>query len=547
MPVYRYVPDGADAGELYGTTFESRQLASVELLNSTHQRIDLFLSIFTLRPGENLTVLIPFREVPVEVDVKESTDREFLNDIGYDDIVQAHKEQHYSTSGKRFGRRTGTAVTNAAMSTAFTPLGLGARYYMEKFKLSEGKGRGMKSDNSEGSLGGGDDYEAEVKEIAHYDFEGVSISVYSVSADATLDDFLDVVDLGTLPDITREVVEEYREQYVAVIESVPSPPIDPADYTWLLEYAPNTTADIIEKMRTDVKVEYDDVWNMAPDFAYDAFREFIDGGGNATEWFVDEWDVDSEDVDERVQHWYEHKYEWTEYYYYDYYFDREDRTPFDLRNIMEDLFYAVYGFTDFKGNVLSVTTSLNDGMMYFPLGTSKGWENPIQDTRVICVADDDVSLEVTPGPKYNAFVDGKHYYILEFMDDNPDKDTTAKISETSGTARFAASTWSVLYDNTPWLAVVLGIAFQLLLWFVLLNISGRFDKGKDKETRKKVFSARHCWMGVLNIVISAPLTFMFMGWKSGKEKGKNERRFYMRAYVPLIVIDVLLFMVEVAG
>lgn len=550
MPVYKYVPKGVDSGELYGTTFESRQLARVELLNTTHQRIDLFLSIFTLRPGGNLTVLVPFREIPVEVDVKESTDAEFLDDMGYDDIVEAHREQNWGESGKRFRKRTSAVATNAAISTAFTPLGLGARYYMENLRISRGNEGGFAKSDSAGSLGGGDEYEPEVKEVAHYDFEGVSISVYSVSANATLDDFLEVVDLGTIPDITRNVVEEYREQYVAVIESVPSPPIDAEDYSWLMEFAPNTVARIIDKVRADPKVGFDDISKMAPDFAHKAFVEYIDGGGNTSIPFEGRKGYGHyHNYSEEYMDWYQDYYRW-EYEYV--------TTPFGLRDMMKDLFYAIYGFTDFKGNVLRVTTALNDGEMYFPLGTSKGWDNPIQDTRVIYTTDEDISLDVTPEPVYSAFVDGKHHYVLEYMSDNPEKDTTARIGRTSKTDKFSASASTLLYDSTPWLSVLLGVGLQFLLFFIFLQISSKWQsrkkKGKDRKgtgtdlsPQMKVFTWRHLIMSVLNIFISAPITLLLMGDIFGPERKRRQRNFYLQAYVPLILMDVILFSVEVVG
>ena len=433
------------------------------------------------------------------------------------------------------------------MSTAFTPLGLGARYYMEKFKLERGGGGGGWG-RAAGDSAEGEEYSSnrEVEKIAHYDFEGVSISVYSVSANATLDDFLSVVDMGTLPDITREVVEEYREQYVAVIESIPSPPIDPEDYTWLLENAPNTTAKLIDEVRKTNKMGINGIRWRAGDYAWEAFCEFVDGGGNASEWFVEEWGYNPGNY--TIQEWYRDKYRWRWMWY---------GTPLDLSKTMEDLLHAIYGFTDFKGNILSVTTSLNEGMMYFPLGTSKGWENPIQDTRVIYVAEDEVSLKVTPRPKYDAFVNRKHYYVLEFMDDNPDSDTTSKISKTSRFSKFSSSFWTFIYNNTAWLAITISVLFQIILWFLFLRASSGWQRYRDRrrhETkdgggrrRRKVFTIRHAVMALLNIVISAPVTFILMGWRTTETGGKEERNFYLFAYFPLMLVDVAIFIMEVTG
>ena len=106
MPVYSYVKDKAEAEKLYGTTFESRQLANVEYLNSTHQRIDLFLSIFSLDPRENLTVLVPFRQLPEEVDMEKGNDSDFLEANDYDEIIERSRGYYTRLTICSFAKRT---------------------------------------------------------------------------------------------------------------------------------------------------------------------------------------------------------------------------------------------------------------------------------------------------------------------------------------------------------------------------------------------------------------------------------------------------------
>ncbi|NIP33542.1 MAG: hypothetical protein GWN18_01285, partial [Thermoplasmata archaeon] len=47
--------------------FESHQLAQVEKVSDTHQKIHLFLSVYSLEPGDNLSVIVPLRTLPEDI------------------------------------------------------------------------------------------------------------------------------------------------------------------------------------------------------------------------------------------------------------------------------------------------------------------------------------------------------------------------------------------------------------------------------------------------------------------------------------------------
>ncbi|NIP36950.1 MAG: hypothetical protein GWN18_18425, partial [Thermoplasmata archaeon] len=49
MPAYQIIDvNDPDNPDLFTSTFESRQLARVDMVNSTHERIRLFLSVYSL-------------------------------------------------------------------------------------------------------------------------------------------------------------------------------------------------------------------------------------------------------------------------------------------------------------------------------------------------------------------------------------------------------------------------------------------------------------------------------------------------------------------
>ncbi|MBN1391062.1 MAG: hypothetical protein JXA22_10525, partial [Candidatus Thermoplasmatota archaeon] len=279
MPVYTYVQGDEGAMDLYGTTFESRQLANVELLNSTHQRIDLFLSIFSLDPRENLTVLVPFRQAPIEVNMEKGNDTDFLERYGYGDIKRESREQDIRKTSGRFAERTGRSLQDLGTSAVSTPLGTLTMYVARTYAMDPGDGQ-KGYDEGSGTMGGTNSASKEVEEIAHYEFDGASVSVYSVSANATLEDFISVVDLGSLPTITREVVEEYREHYVAVIETLPSPPIPEDTYDWLWEAMPGTMDDVIDRFSEQERLTYKEARELVVHHSYEGFMEMVDSGYN---------------------------------------------------------------------------------------------------------------------------------------------------------------------------------------------------------------------------------------------------------------------------
>ena len=68
IPGYRFgdITD-PDNPEEFESIFESRQLARVDLLEDDLERISLFLSVYSLDPGKDLTIMVPLRTLPSEV------------------------------------------------------------------------------------------------------------------------------------------------------------------------------------------------------------------------------------------------------------------------------------------------------------------------------------------------------------------------------------------------------------------------------------------------------------------------------------------------
>ena len=84
--------------------------------------------------------------------------------------------------------------------------------------------------------------------------------------------------------------------------------------------------------------------------------------------------------------------------------------------------------------MIEAVLPLDQGKMYFPLGTSVGWENPIHDTRVVFSLPDDRSLESSQSGS-SAYVDGEHHYLFSYPNANPDFDIDGEVRDSDGAAR----------------------------------------------------------------------------------------------------------------
>ncbi len=524
MPIYTYVQNNGEAKDLYSTTFESRQLANVEYLNSTHQRIDLFLSIFSLEPRENLTVLVPFRQLPEAVEMEKGNDTDFLEKYGYDDIKEESRKQDLGRTSQRFADRMGNSLLDVGTSAVSTPLGALTLYVARTYSLSSGDGgKGYKE--ASGGMGGTDSATKEVEEVAHYEFDGASVSVYSVSANATLSDFISVVDLGTLPTITRDVVEEYREQYVTVIETTPSPPIPEETYNWLWEAMPDTMDKLKRIFSIKQSLTYQEAKEQVVQNSFMGFREMVDSGYNLS-------GMEQREIDR----WYDYsdRWEWDPY-----------DTPFDILDKMESLIFAVYGFTDFQGHTLSVTTQLDEGGLYFPLGTSKGWDNPIQETIIISRVPKDRSLDPNIDFMHSAFFQDEHCYIFEYFNANPGEDLEASIEDASIGERASSSISMFIHWNTVWAPFVLAILFEIGLWLLLIKIMRTVSGDGGK---KKTLTKRNLAVAGLNLIVSAPITYIFTVEdpfsQSKHMEDDRERRIFRLVYLNFILIN---FLIMIAG
>ncbi|MGA1848510.1 MAG: hypothetical protein ACMUHB_04130, partial [Thermoplasmatota archaeon] len=213
-------------------------------------------------------------------------------------------------------------------------------------------------------------------------------------------------------------------------------------------------------------------------------------------------------------------------------------TPYDILGKMESLIFAVYGFTDFQGHTLSVTTSLDEGDLYFPLGTSKGWDNPIQETIIMARVPKDRSLDPNLDISHSAFMEDEHCYIFEYFDANPDKDLEASIEDAGLGERTSSAISRFIHWNTAWAPIFVALIFEIVLWLLLLWTI----RTTSNANGMKIITRRNLSMACLNILVSAPVVYIFTVEDpfSGKKhiEKEEERRVMKLVYLSFVIINL---------
>ena len=409
MPAYRLVDvDDPDHPHLFSSTFESRQLARVELVNDTHERISLFLSVYSLDPGKNMSIMVPLRTLPVDVTGEPMKESEFRERYLLDKATTEVVEQDPGKAYEKLWDETSSALQMTFGSMVLT---LPGEYFGQKYRLVQDS-RGKFEDAG----GEGGAVVAEPEPVQHYEFDGFSIDVFGVDAAGILEDYLTTNGM-VLPE--GDALDRYMGQYVAVIEAESKPPIDPIDFDQLATWAPNTTISLRELLETTPTLDEDEISTLKSSLERDMWDELGDVG--------------------------------------------DSNLRYNLEIILHDLVDAVYGSTDFEGEVLTVDLPLDEGRMFFPLGTSAGWPNEVGDIDILFGVPDDRDLDL-PGTK-DAYFDGRHWYLLSMELANPDFDMESAVLEGDEARRAEAARADWTYENSEALGYLISVAIALVLWF----------------------------------------------------------------------------------
>ena len=266
MPGYVLEPD-EDPEKAFSSLFETRQLARVELKGGGVQTISLFLSVFSLDPGRNLTIMVPLRTLPDDVTGKPIKESEFRKEYRLDRTVKEIVRQDPDLARERFMEETSGALELCLGSMLLT---LPGEYLRENVRHETDEYGDRKSE-----LGGGGSWALDdgIAPEQHYDIDGFSIDVFGVDKGPLLEEYL--VQKGLVVPEGMDL-EAYEGQYLAVVEAETKPPIDEGDFELLDTSAPNTTEQIRQQLSDQPVLSSRDVLYLKRELDDDLEAEVYD-------------------------------------------------------------------------------------------------------------------------------------------------------------------------------------------------------------------------------------------------------------------------------
>lgn len=412
VPSFRFEEDD----QVFESIFESRQLAQVELVNDTHERINLFLSVYSLEPGDNLSVVVPLRTLPEDISGRPMDEAEFRQEFRIAKAEQMVVEQDPGEAWGRVGHYTGRYCKGAMGSLLWS---LPGEYVRQNVVASEGNwGEGLLMGGMLSASEGEQDIE-----VQHYEFDGFTIQVLAVTAGPTMSAYL-ASNGYSIPD--SSVFDAYADHYVAIVESETRPPIDPVLYQVILEEYPELVPRLLDELERDP---------TRSDAELDSLRESV---------------IYATPVNKNR----------------------------NLREPVLQLVDAVFGKADFSGELLTIDLPLDGGRIYFPLGTSGGWPNEIGDIDVLFKVPEGKDLDVK-GAR-DAFFEGHHWYLFQMSNAAPDFDLQSDVARGDPDRSSEAARSEFVYDNARGIALGITAGLVLLLWLsVTLLLAWRWGRDRS--------------------------------------------------------------------
>jgi len=450
---YEEDPEGA-----FSSIFESRQLAQVELKDATHQRISLFLSVYSLDPGTNLTILVPLRTIPDSVSGEPIREDQFRENFS---IAKAEKEiirQDPDRADKNLekGVKEKMQMIGGSMIWSYP-----AEYTRQNVRRQSSSG-GYKGDEDATGGSSGEYGKDEPQPIQKFEFDGFSIEVYSVTSGPTLKEHLENKGL-VLPNST--VFSAYYDDYVAIIESGAKSPIDDKKFLYIKEYCPDTLDYVIERNRDNPNLEG---------------------------WARDElmWEIEDKIEQEYEETVFEKEMENISY--------SPEVSSSDIRRAMGDLVDAIFGETNYDGEVVYMDLPLDNGKMYFPLGTSGGWPNAVGEIDIIFKVPENKGLTIQDSK--DVFFNGHHWYLFHMENANPAFDLESRVSAVEDGRQDELERAAFINDNYEVLGLIINSVAVMVIYFALA-----VGLKVVRRKKEKVFTNPGIWICLgLSLFISVP-------------------------------------------
>lgn len=193
--------------EVHSTLRENRQLAFIEV-NDNSEKINLFLSVSSLTPDENFTIVIPLRTKPIGINAEKMTDKKFIENYEFDKLIELSKRNGLGKIGSDFKEF-------APFFIASEIFGLlpATSFYFWAFSY------------------------VGTASAERHKFDGLTIDINSFNSTDSLKQFYNSLNI-TVPKDVNETISKYSEYYIAVINTTTKPPIPKEEFDFLKTKCP---------------------------------------------------------------------------------------------------------------------------------------------------------------------------------------------------------------------------------------------------------------------------------------------------------------------
>jgi len=426
---------------------ENRQIAMVDVGNDGNETISLFISVASLEPGNDVTILVPLRTSPNTVGVARTNDSEFESSHHMGMLFGMDRKADSAADGalKSYEEAAGSLATLAVI-----PMGM---YFMVSGYMAGG---------------GGSPYQT------IYVDDCLSASLFSFGNTSSVNETF--AQLGVeVPADTQKIIDDYGSYNAAVINVKTRPPIDETNYS-------------------SFQRAYPDVLRSFKEFV--ASHPMIDisvmGYGN----------IDADYFQEEHYGYYNLIFNDEELQVL---LSRFSYSDSDYWQMFQQIILSTYGLAPSEGFALEVNLPLDDGKAFFPLGTSPSWSGQ-GSVKVAFKTGDGKGLDFT-GADGTLVWKGSRYYLFDYGSESPSYDLDAKVVN-AGMNEWAADRKN---DFAFWVsdngATIGWVGALATMWSIWLAVSVVFTiKGRVLRNERRAFAITMASGAML-----ATIVFSFLG------------------------------------
>ncbi len=217
-----------------------------------------------------------------------------------------------------------------------------------------------------------------------------------------------------------------------------------------------------------------------------------------------------------------------------------DIDDYELRDHMDELIDAVFGKADFEGEVLQVILPLDDGKIFYPLGTSGGWSNNVGDIDILFKVPDDTSLSLEHSK--DAFFEGSHWYLFQMENSNPDFDLESSLNPSDSEEKSKMERAAFVYDNSQGLGLIIIFVILVIFWLSVV-VCLKFIRRRNEKIIPKV-PVLLLLLGV-SLFISIPAALLILLLIKPIPPQKLREEFLPSTLLLLYPVSIIIFLLGV--